>query len=189
VLEMLAAVGRGVSDPSVASGVAYLRRTQRPSGSWYGRWGVNHVYGTWSAVSALTALRTGGDLVRRATDWLLSVQNADGGWGETCHSYLDVSFAGVGRSTASQTAWAALSLQAAGLGGHPACRAGLDFLRERQVDGTWDEPEFTGTGLPPDFYINYHLYRHVFPTMALAGERRKTTVPPPRPSPTAGGGS
>ncbi len=171
VLEMLAGVGRDGSDPVVAAGLAYLRRTQRPWGSWYGRWGVNHVYGTWCVIAALTALGTGADLVRRGTDWLLSAQNPDGGWGETCHSYVDESFAGVGRSTASQTAWAALSLQAAGLGAHPACRAGLDFLRERQAEGTWDEPEFTGTGFPRDFYINYHLYRHVFPTMALAGER------------------
>jgi squalene-hopene/tetraprenyl-beta-curcumene cyclase len=171
VLEMLAALGRGVSNQYVAGGLAYLRQTQRPAGSWFGRWGVNHVYGTWCVVSALTALRAGAGMLGRATDWLLSVQNPDGGWGETCHSYADESFAGAGRSTASQTAWAALSLQSAGLGGHPACRAGLDFLHDRQAEGTWDEPEFTGTGFPRDFSINYHLYRHVFPTMALAGER------------------
>jgi squalene-hopene/tetraprenyl-beta-curcumene cyclase len=169
VLELLAAMGRGPSDPIVAGGLAHLRRTQRPWGSWYGRWGVNHVYGTWCVISALTALRTHSDLVGRGTEWLLSKQNGDGGWGETCHSYVDESFAGVGRSTASQTAWALLALQAAGLAAHPACRSGLAFLRERQADGTWEEPEFTGTGFPGDFYINYHLYRHVFPTMALAG--------------------
>ena len=172
VLEMLAGLGYDLQEPNVAGGLAYLRRMQRPGGSWFGRWGVNHVYGTWCVISALTALRTGSDMVKRGTDWLLSVQNPDGGWGESCHSYVDESTAGVGRSTASQTAWAALALQAAGLGEHPTCRAGLDFLRERQVDGTWDEPEHTGTGFPRDFYINYHLYRHVFPTMALAGARR-----------------
>jgi squalene-hopene/tetraprenyl-beta-curcumene cyclase len=172
VLEMLAGLGFDLQEPNVAGGLAYLRRMQRPGGSWFGRWGVNHVYGTWCVISALTALRTGSDMVKRGTDWLLPVQNPDGGWGESCHSYLDESTAGVGRSTASQTAWAALALQAAGLGEHPTCRAGLDFLRERQVDGTWDEPEHTGTGFPRDFYINYHLYRHVFPTMALAGARR-----------------
>jgi len=171
VLEMLAAGGCEVGDPDVAGGLAYLRRTQRANGSWYGRWGVNHVYGTWCVISALTALGTAGDLVRRGAEWLLSVQNPDGGWGETCHSYADESFAGAGVSTASQTAWAALSLQSAAMGGHPACRAGLEFLRDRQSKGTWDEPECTGTGFPRDFYINYHLYRHVFPTMALAGER------------------
>jgi squalene-hopene/tetraprenyl-beta-curcumene cyclase len=172
VLEMLAGLGFDLQEPNVAGGLAYLRRMQRPGGSWFGRWGVNHVYGTWCVISALTALRTGSDMVKRGTDWLLSVQNPDGGWGESCHSYVDESTAGVGRSTASQTAWAALALQAAGLGEHPTCRAGLDFLSERQVDGTWDEPEHTGTGFPRDFYINYHLYRHVFPTMALAGARR-----------------
>ncbi len=169
VLEMLAALGRDEHDPVVAGGLAYLRREQRPDGSWWGRWGVNHIYGTWCVVSALTALGAGRDLVGRGVEWLIRVQNPDGGWGESCHSYVDPSFAGVGVSTASQTAWAVLSLQAAGLGRHRACRQGLEFLRERQVGGTWDEPEFTGTGFPRDFYINYHLYRHVFPTMALAG--------------------
>ena len=171
VVEMLAALGHGEGDPDVASGLAYLRRTQRPAGSWWGRWGVNHVYGTWCAITALAALRTADDAVGRGADWLIGVQNPDGGWGESCHSYVDETFAGAGRSTASQTAWAVLSLQASGRAGHGACRAGLDFLRERLVDGTWDEPEHTGTGFPRDFYINYHLYRHVFPTMALAGER------------------
>ena len=172
VLEMLAGVGRPVTDPAVAGGLAYLRRTQSLRGSWYGRWGVNHVYGTWSVLSALGALGVGGDMARRGAGWLLSVQNPDGGWGESFRSYADESLVGCGPSTASQTAWAALALQAAGMGDHPAYRAGLTFLRERQSDGTWEEPEFTGTGFPGDFAINYHLYRHVFPTMALAGEAR-----------------
>jgi squalene-hopene/tetraprenyl-beta-curcumene cyclase len=172
VLEMLAGLGRGPSDPHVAEGLAYLSRTQRSGGSWFGRWGVNHVYGTWCVLSALAALRTGRDMALRAVEWLLSVQNADGGWGETCHSYVDESFAGRGTSSPSQTAWAVLSLQCCGLCEHPASRAGLAFLRERQTaEGTWDEPAHTGTGFPRDFYINYHLYRHVFPTLALAGER------------------
>ena len=168
VLEMLAAVGAGLDDAHVRSGLAYLRREQRADGSWFGRWGVNHVYGTWCVVSALTALGAGRDMVDRACDWLRRRQNSDGGWGETCRSYDDASFAGVGDSTASQTAWAVISLQLAGAGDEPAARRGLDFLRERQIDGTWDEPQFTGTGFPGDFYLNYHLYRHVFPTMALA---------------------
>jgi squalene-hopene/tetraprenyl-beta-curcumene cyclase len=108
-------------------------------------------------------------MIDRATAWLIAVQNPDGGWGETCHSYKDESFAGIGRSTASQTAWAVLSLQLAGLAQHSATHRGLSFLCERQLaDGTWAEPECTGTGFPGDFYINYHLYRHIFPTMALA---------------------
>jgi squalene-hopene/tetraprenyl-beta-curcumene cyclase len=171
VLEMLAALGCDANDPYVAAGLAYLRETQKPRGSWYGRWGVNHIYGTWCVVSALGALRTGADMVERAAQWLLEVQNADGGWGETCHSYVDESFAGVGRSTPSQTAWAVNALQIAGFAQRPAVQRGLAFLCERQrPDGTWDEPECTGTGFPRDFYINYHLYRHLFPMMALAAD-------------------
>ncbi len=167
VLEMLAGLGRETGDPVVRGGLRYLAREQRPGGSWYGRWGVNHVYGTWCVISALSALRCGGPHLSRAVGWLLRVQNGDGGWGETCHSYEDESFAGVGVSTASQTAWAVMALQRGGHGGHPACRRGLDFLRERQQGGTWPEPEYTGTGFPGDFYLNYGMYRHVFPTMAL----------------------
>ena len=171
VLEMLAALGSNESDPYVAGGLGYLQRAQTSGGSWFGRWGANHIYGTWCVVSALAALGTGRDMIGRAADWLLRVQNPDGGWGETCHSYADESFAGVGRSTASQTAWAVNSLQMAGRGRHPACGRGIGFLRSRQTEGTWPEPEHTGTGFPRDFYINYHLYRHLFPTMALAADR------------------
>ena len=104
-----------------------------------------------------------------AASWLLQRQNPDGGWGESCYSYEDESFAGVGDSTPSQTAWALHTLLLAGFAGHEACGRGLVFLRERQnAEGTWDEPEYTGTGFPRDFYINYHLYRHVFPTATLA---------------------
>ncbi|HEY4870194.1 MAG TPA: squalene--hopene cyclase [Candidatus Dormibacteraeota bacterium] len=168
VVEMLAAVGDTPVHPHVAPALAYLRREQRPWGSWFGRWGVNHIYGTWCVVSALRALNTGSDMVRRGSEWMLQRQNPDGGWGETCQSYEDESFAGVGVSTASQTAWALHTLQLAGHAEHPAARRGIDFLRERQIDGTWSEPEYTGTGFPRDFYINYHMYRHVFPTLTLA---------------------
>jgi squalene-hopene/tetraprenyl-beta-curcumene cyclase len=169
VLEMEAALGAGLDDPNVAGGLHYLRETQKPGGSWFGRWGVNHVYGTWCAISALGALKAGADMIERGAAWLLSVQNPDGGWGESCHSYVDESFAGVGRSTPSQTAWAVNALQIAGRAQHPATQRGLAFLRERQLrNGTWDERECTGTGFPGDFYINYHLYRHLFPMMALA---------------------
>lgn len=172
VLEMLAGFGSGEEDPNVASALQYLRVMQKPGGNWFGRWGVNHVYGTWCTIAALTALRAGDDMVRRAIVWLEGKQNADGGWGETCHSYVDESFAGVGNSTPSQTAWAVLSFEAAGLHARPACRRGLEYLRRTQAaDGTWPEPYYTGTGFPRDFYINYHLYRHLFPMMALANDQ------------------
>jgi squalene-hopene/tetraprenyl-beta-curcumene cyclase len=181
VLEMLAKLGKDEADPYVASGLTYLRKTQRADGSWWGRWGVNFVYGTWCVLSALGALRPRSgqaqlevrDMMERGTAWLISMQNADGGWGESCHSYADESFAGIGTSTASQTAWAVHALQIAGLGNHSAAQSGLRFLRERQrPDGTWNEPFCTGTGFPRDFYLNYHLYRHLFPTMALAVDER-----------------
>jgi squalene-hopene/tetraprenyl-beta-curcumene cyclase len=171
-LEMLALLGRDTSDPYVATGLAYLRATQKPGGSWFGRWGVNHIYGTWCVISALVALKTGEDMVERAVAWLLRTQNADGGWGETCHSYADESLAGVGASTPSQTGWAVNALQLAGYGRDSAVQRGLAYLRERQrPDGTWDEPYHTGTGFPRDFYINYHMYRHLFPLTALAFDR------------------
>jgi squalene-hopene/tetraprenyl-beta-curcumene cyclase len=173
VLEMLAMLGRDENDPYVAAGLQYLRDTQKPWGSWFGRWGVNHIYGTWCVVSAIAQLRAGRDMIERAVQWMVSKQNADGGWGESCHSYVDESFAGIGASTPSQTAWAVMTLQWAGLGNHPAAQRGLEYLRERQrADGTWDEPHFTGTGFPRDFYLNYHMYRHLFPTMALAMDAR-----------------
>jgi squalene-hopene/tetraprenyl-beta-curcumene cyclase len=175
VLEMLSALGAHATDPHVARGLQYLRETQRPEGSWWGRWGVNFVYGTWCVISALGALRVGADMIERGAAWLIRMQNADGGWGESCHSYVDESFAGVGASTPSQTAWAVNALQIAGLAQHLATRRGLAFLCERQrADGTWDELECTGTGFPRDFYINYHLYRHLFPMMALATDKGLT---------------
>jgi squalene-hopene/tetraprenyl-beta-curcumene cyclase len=173
VLEMLARLRGPAVDPYIADGVRYLRETQQDDGSWFGRWGVNYVYGTWCVMACLAALRdTGwqvGDMIERAAAWLLSKQNRDGGWGETCHSYVDPSFAGVGESTASQTAWAVLGLQLAGLGEHPAAAGGIAYLVSTQRGRTWDEPRYTGTGFPRHFYINYHLYRHIFPAMALAG--------------------
>ena len=172
-LEMLAHVDAPGKEQIIQEALKYLRRMQMPDGSWYGRWGVNYIYGTWCAISALTALRAGGyatqDMIDKGISWLIRRQNSDGGWGESCYSYEDSSFAGVGQSTASQTAWAILALQLAGLGKHHACLRGLTYLRETQVDGTWEEQAYTGTGFPRDFFINYHLYRHVFPTMALAG--------------------
>ncbi|MEO6912886.1 MAG: squalene--hopene cyclase [Candidatus Baltobacteraceae bacterium] len=169
VLEMLALLGRDTRDSDLSSAYRFLSKTQKPGGSWYGRWGVNYIYGTWCAMTAIAALHRDDELLGRGAQWLLKVQNADGGWGESPHSYVDESFAGIGTSTPSQTAWALLALQSAGLHDRDASARGRTFLRERCRDGTWNEPEHTGTGFPGDFYINYHLYRHLFPMMALGG--------------------
>jgi squalene-hopene/tetraprenyl-beta-curcumene cyclase len=168
-VEMLAALGRADSD-CARRGTAWLTSEQEPDGSWFGRWGVNHVYGTGAAVPALVAagVPTGDERIRRAVRWLEDHQNPDGGWGEDARSYVDPSAIGRGTSTASQTAWALLALHAAGE--HSlAVRRGVRFLvTSQRDDGGWDEPEYTGTGFPGHFYINYHLYRIVFPIMALA---------------------
>ena len=169
VVEMLAREGRADTGP-VRRGVAWLRAAQDPRGSWFGRWGANHVYGTGAVVPALVAAGVSPDdpAVRRAADWLRAVQNDDGGWGEDLRSYTDESWVGRGTSTPSQTAWALLALHAAGLADSPAVRAGVEWLVEQQrEDGGWDEDQFTGTGFPGDFYIAYHLYRLVFPVSAL----------------------
>jgi squalene-hopene/tetraprenyl-beta-curcumene cyclase len=167
-VEMLAALGQGGGEPA-RRGAAWLLNHQEPDGSWFGRWGVNHVYGTGAVVPALIAvgIPPEHDSVRRAVAWLERHQNADGGWGEDARSYEDPAWIGRGPSTASQTAWALLALHAAGERSE-AVRRGVRWLVETQrPDGTWDEPQFTGTGFPRDFYINYHLYRLVFPLMAL----------------------
>ena len=167
-VEALTAMGEGAGKP-VRRGVAWLLRAQEADGSWFGRWGANYVYGTGAVVPALIAagVRPGKPAIRRAVAWLVSHQNPDGGWGEDLRSYDDPALAGQGTSTASQTAWALLALLAAGPPG-PAAEAGVRWLAEHQrADGTWDEPQYTGTGFPGDFYINYHLYRLVFPVSAL----------------------
>jgi squalene-hopene/tetraprenyl-beta-curcumene cyclase len=151
--------------------VAWLLRNQEPDGSWFGRWGANYVYGTGAVVPALIAagVLPGKPAIRRAVDWLVSHQNPDGGWGEDLRSYDDPAWAGRGSSTASQTAWALLALLAAGgEDAQQAAERGVRWLAQTQrPDGGWDEPQFTGTGFPGDFYINYHLYRLVFPISAL----------------------
>jgi squalene-hopene/tetraprenyl-beta-curcumene cyclase len=167
-VEMLAREGRA-DDEAFARGLRWLRDAQEADGSWFGRWGVNHVYGTSAALLALEAAGAGPhDLqVRRAVRWLEEHQNEDGGWGEDPRSYNDAAWIGRGPSTASQTAWALLALDAAGERS-PAMTRGVAWLIEQQRDdGGWDEPHYTGTGFPGDFYINYELYRLVFPVMAL----------------------
>jgi squalene-hopene/tetraprenyl-beta-curcumene cyclase len=168
-IEALAAEGLAGSK-AVRRGVAWLLRAQESDGSWFGRWGANYIYGTGAVVPGLIAagVRPGKPCIRRAVAWLEAHQNPDGGWGEDLRSYDDPSWAGRGESTASQTAWALLALLAAGDGDGAAAGRGIRWLAQTQrPDGGWDEPQFTGTGFPGDFYINYHLYRVVFPVSAL----------------------
>ena len=175
----LEAFGRlGVkADPRVIqAGLAFLRRRQSPGGAWYGRWGVNYVYGTWSVLRALEALGIPAEheMVRRAADWLERRQNADGGWGETGDSYTDADLAGTGPSTPSQTAWALLGLLAAGRGPAPAVERGVEYLvRGQRADGGWDDAFWNGTGFPRVFYLKYHLYARYFPLWALGDWRRR----------------
>ncbi|GHB79934.1 squalene-hopene cyclase [Streptomyces viridiviolaceus] len=170
VVEMLAVEGLA-HDPRTRRGIEWLLAEQEPSGAWFGRWGVNYVYGTGSVVPALVAAGIPGShpAIRRAVSWLESVQNDDGGWGEDLRSYRYVKeWSGKGASTASQTAWALMALLAAGGRESKAVERGVEWLAATQrEDGSWDEPYFTGTGFPWDFSINYHLYRQVFPLTAL----------------------
>jgi len=174
-VECLGRLGRRIGDAVVDRAIAYLRREQEADGSWYGRWGVNLTYGTGSVLPGLEAV--GEDMsapyVRQAVEWLLARQNEDGGWGERIEGYDDPGHRGRGPSTASQTAWALLGLLAAGEAAHPATRRGIEHLvRTQTASGGWDERQFTGTGFPTDFMIRYHLYRDVFPLMALGRYRR-----------------
>ncbi|MEU2981073.1 squalene--hopene cyclase [Streptomyces hirsutus] len=170
VVEMLAVEGLA-HDPRTRRGVRWLLAEQEPDGSWFGRWGVNYLYGTGSVVPALVAAGLPGShpAVRRAVSWLESVQNEDGGWGEDLRSYRDSrEWSGKGASTPSQTGWALMALLAAGEKESAAVERGITWLAATQhEDGSWDEPYFTGTGFPWDFSINYHLYRQVFPLTAL----------------------
>jgi len=177
VLEYLGRIGYRATHALIRRGLEYLKREQEADGPWYGRWGVNLIYGTGAVLPALEAV--GEDMraayVRRAVDWLLEQQNADGGWGERVESYEAAEWRGQGPSTASQTGWALLALLAAGEAEHPAVVRGVEYLLKTQRDdGGWDEPYFTGTGFPLDFMIRYHIYRDVFPTMALGRYRRAT---------------
>ena len=169
VLEMLAREP-GVPPTVMQRASVWLWNAQEPDGSWFGRWGVNYVYGTGAAVPALidAGARPDDPRIRRAVGWLEDHQNPDGGWGEDLRSYVYDPWRGKGESTASQTAWALLALLAAGEHASDATGRGVEWLTRNQTeDGTWDEPWFTGTGFPWDFSINYHLYRLVWPVMAL----------------------
>ncbi len=195
VVEMFGRLGHDAAYPPIERALAYMRREQEPDGCWFGRWGVNYIYGTGSVLPALQAIGEKMDqpAVLQAVEWLAARQNDDGGWGESCASYVDPSLRGSGESTASQTAWALISLLAAGEADHTATQRGLAYLVSTQrEDGTWDEPQFTGCGFPgygigeqprrylragdptwqgvelgAGFMINYHLYRNYFPLWAL----------------------
>ena len=176
VLEMMAAVGYRADHPVARRAIAWLKREQDADGAWWGRWGVNYVYGTFSALSGLRAIGvdTNEPWIKRAAGWLKSVQNADGGWGESCLSDTDLTYKGRGTSTPSQTAWAIIGLLAGEDELSDSVMRGVTWLAERQRDtGDWDEPEFTGTGFPNHFYLSYHMYAHYFPLMALGRFRRR----------------
>ena len=175
-VSMLAQLGETVDNSkAVADGVAYLRRTQLKEGSWYGRWGMNYIYGTWSVLCALNAAGVDHQdpVMRKAVDWLVSIQNGDGGWGEDATSYrLDYSGFETAPTTASQTAWVLLGLMAAGEVGHPAVDRGMEYLKSTQNEkGLWDEQRYTATGFPRVFYLRYHGYSKFFPLWALARYR------------------
>ena len=189
IVEAFAAEGRA-TDLVTRRGVVWLLRAQERDGSWFGRWGANYVYGTGAVVPALIAagVKPSKPAIRRAVAWLEEHQNPDGGWGEDLRSYDDPAL-GQGASTASQTAWALLALLAAGEHGSAATERGVRWLAQTQrADGSWDEPQYTGTGFPGDFYINYHLYRLAFPISALGRYvLARGDDPPEPPAPLLGG--
>jgi len=196
IVEAFGKLGMSKNHPKIRRAIDYMKAEQEADGAWFGRWGVNYIYGTGAVLPSLKAIGEDMDqpYIRKATDWLIIKQNDDGGWGESCASYMDPNMMGVGPSTASQTAWALMALEAAGRqDDETAIAAGVQFLLEKQKGGTWEEPEYTGTGFPgygvgasiklgdpllqerlsqgPElsraFMINYNLYRHYFPLMAL----------------------
>ena len=175
VLEAFGKIGLRPGHPAVDRGLAYVRRSQESDGGWYGRWGVNYVYGTWQVLEGLKAVGIPADdpAVVSGAIWLERHQQVDGGWGETPESYADRRLAGKGAPTASQTAWAVAGLIAAGRGAGAAVRGGVDWLVARQEDdGRWEQREYTGTGFPKVFYLRYHWYPIYFPLIALARARR-----------------
>jgi squalene-hopene/tetraprenyl-beta-curcumene cyclase len=178
-VSMLAQFGQTLDkSKAVAAAVDYLKRTQHAEGSWYGRWGMNYVYGTWSVLCALNmaGVDHADPVMRRAAQWLIKIQNEDGGWGEDGSSYkLDYKGHEPAPSTASQTAWALLGLMATGDVNEPAVARGIEYLRKTQGgDGFWEEPRYTATGFPRVFYLRYHGYRKYFPLWAMARYRNLT---------------
>jgi len=175
ILELLGYEGYPTSHPQIRRALDYLRAQQEKDGSWYGRWGVNYIYGTWQVLRGLRALRI--DMsqpwIQKGAQWLRSVQLADGGWGERCNTYDDPVYKAVGPATASQTAWAVMGLCAMGNPEDESLRRGVEYLiRTQNQDGSWSEDEITGTGFPRVFYLKYDMYRNAWPLLALATYRR-----------------
>jgi len=171
ILELLGYEGWSINHPQVKDALDYVRSQQEADGSWYGRWGVNYIYGTWQVLRGMRALKLdmSEEWLVRGGAWLESVQHEDGGWGERCNTYDDPVFKGQGPSTASQTAWAVMGLCAFGNPENPALKRGIEYLyRTQNLDGSWTEHETTGTGFPKVFYLKYDIYRNAWPLLALA---------------------
>ncbi|MBV9670385.1 MAG: squalene--hopene cyclase [Acidobacteriales bacterium] len=180
VLEMFAQYGARPDEPFVRKALAFVRSEQETDGSWFGRWGVNYIYGTALVLRGLDAMNVDrhDPMVQQAAEWLRSIQNSDGGWGETCGSYDNPTTKGVGPSTPSQTAWAIMGLIAAGdLRSNAVDRGIIYLLNTQRKDGSWDEVEYTGTGFPRVFYLAYHMYRNYFPLIALSAYQRAQSQP------------
>jgi squalene-hopene/tetraprenyl-beta-curcumene cyclase len=174
VIELLGYVGYDMSLPAIRKAVDFIKRDQEADGSWFGRWGVNYIYGTWQALRGLRAVDEDMNrpYVQAGVKWLKSVQLPDGGWGETCATYHDPSLKGKGPATPSQTAWAIMGLMAAGVM-DDSVRRGVEWLvKNQKADGTWDETEYTGTGFPKVYYLEYTMYRNYFPVQALGVYRK-----------------
>jgi squalene-hopene/tetraprenyl-beta-curcumene cyclase len=176
-LELFGLLHAPINHPAVQASLDYVSREQESDGSLFGRWGVNYIYGTWQALLGFSSIGVPltDPRIVKAARWLKETQQADGGWGESVASYDDPTQRGQGNPTASQTAWAVMGLVAAGESHSDAAERGVQWLIDNQrLDGTWDEPEFTGTGFPQVFYLRYHLYRHYLPLMALARYEKAT---------------
>jgi squalene-hopene/tetraprenyl-beta-curcumene cyclase len=175
VLEMLAAYGYTQSDKRVRRAIQFILREQEPDGSWFGRWGVNYIYGTMLVLRGLQAVGVDHHepYIQQAIEWLRMVQNGDGGWGESCGSYDDPATKGIGPSTPSQTAWAIMGLLAGDDLRSECLSKGIAYLlRTQKADGSWEERHYTGTGFPRVFYLAYHMYRDYFPLIALSTYQR-----------------
>jgi len=182
MLEMMGHFDYTIDHPQARTAIEFLKEEQEPEGPWFGRWGVNYIYGTWYVLIGLEAI--GEDMtlpyIKKAVNWIKSKQNMDGGWGEVCESYCDRNLMGCGPSTPSQTAWALLALMSAGEVASKTVERGIQYLINSQnPDGTWDEDAFTGTGFPKFFMIKYYIYRNCFPLTALGRFRRLSKAEAP----------